>query len=305
MARHPGRSEFIGKSLGDTPLFQWRIKQAPEGVFRGVNPLDGASRLFAYKVIDGTGMVALVGLLWDDVVVADWRQRALQTAIITLISFLIISVVSWWGNYAIQQAIQAHADRDEALSAREKAHDALHHAQRDHLTGLPSRALFLQEANRLREHCGNAHDRMAVLIIDLDGFKGVNDTYGHDKGDEVLVQAGSILLSALRESDVAGRLGGDEFGVCISAGPEYISIHAQKIAGRIVERMAAIGMGIGCSIGVSICPTSCEDLPCALHKADEAMYEAKRAGKNQFVVWGTAARRDGAAWPATSNGCAC
>lgn len=303
MARRPAREEFIGKSLNDTPLFQWRLRQSPEGVFRADNPLDGIHRLFAYKALKDSGLVILVGIQWD-VVTAEWRQRTLRTSGITILSVFVIAIAAWWGASTFRRAIKAQADRDDALAAKDEAHQALHHAQRDHLTGLPSRALFLQEADKLRTQCRNGADRMAVMIIDLDGFKGVNDTYGHDKGDEVLVNAGVILHSALRETDVAGRLGGDEFGVCISAPPDHIGDHANRIAGRIVERMAGIGMGIGCSVGVSLCPVSCEELPCALKKADEAMYEAKKLGKNQFVVWG-GQRRSGEQWQAAHEKCSC
>jgi diguanylate cyclase (GGDEF)-like protein len=141
---------------------------------------------------------------------------------------------------------------------------------------------------------------LAVMIVDLDNFKDVNDTWGHERGDEMLVKTAEALAAALHESDVVGRLGGDEFGVCVAAPAELIEEHARIIAGKIVENVGAIGMGIGCSLGVTVFPASCEGLSCALRMADEAMYVAKRSGKNQFSVWGDA-RQDGKEWAAHSN----
>jgi diguanylate cyclase (GGDEF)-like protein len=303
MARRPDIEKHVGENISGSPLFRTRIKQAPDGIFRARSPIDGIDRLFAYRVPEGTGMVALVGIPWD-VVTADWRDRALVTGTVALLSIVGILLALWRGSAAIRHTIKTQAAHDEAVAAREKADESLLQAMRDHLTGLPARALFLQEADKLRLRCRTGNGRMAIMIIDLDGFKGVNDTYGHEKGDEVLVKAASILHHAIRETDVAGRLGGDEFSVCLTAPADLIDDRARMIAGRIVERMSDIGMGIGCSVGVSVCPVSCEELACALRKADEAMYEAKKLGKNRFVVWG-APKRDGTSWQARHGTCAC
>ncbi len=159
-------------------------------------------------------------------------------------------------------------------------------ARYDHLTRLPSRALFLDRAEALRARSALDGSSVAVLFIDLDGFKRVNDTLGHDRGDAVLVEAADALRSVVREKDIAGRMGGDEFAVFLVAPKSAIETLATSIAHRIVAAIGRIGDGIGCSIGVALCPAGCGDLTCALRQADEAMYSAKRAGKNRYAVYG-------------------
>ena len=154
-------------------------------------------------------------------------------------------------------------------------------AMLDGLTKLPSRELFLRQAEALRKTSIEAEVGFATLFIDLDDFKAINDTYGHDHGDLVLVQVAAAVKSVLRDSDVAGRLGGDEFVVCLGTPPEMTLAIANKIAGRIIDKIAAIGFSIGASVGISICKSS---LDLALHEADEAMYDSKHAGKNQFKL---------------------
>jgi len=168
-------------------------------------------------------------------------------------------------------------------------------ARLDHLTGLAGRALFLELAEESRAASAARGQAAAILFIDLDGFKRVNDTLGHDRGDQVLAAAAAVLRSVLRDADVAGRMGGDEFAACLVAPAAAIGEIAAAVAGRIVGRVAEIGDGIGCSIGIAPCPLGCSDLACALGQADEAMYAAKRAGKNRYAVFGQP-RADGESW---------
>lgn len=158
-------------------------------------------------------------------------------------------------------------------------------AQLDHLTRLPGRAKFLAQAEHLAKQCReNPALRLAVLFLDLDGFKQVNDTYGHERGDEVLVQTAAILSAEVRQGDAVGRMGGDEFVICLAAEDSHALPTAEGVAGRIISRVDGIGHGIGCSVGVVLCPMGQPDLERALAASDEAMYQAKRAGRNRFFV---------------------
>jgi diguanylate cyclase (GGDEF)-like protein len=194
----------------------------------------------------------------------------------------------------------------DAMVENQQVKAELSQARLDPLTGLANRGLFLELAEAMRAGCADDPLQvMAVLLIDLDGFKAVNDLFGHARGDEVLVAAATILRHASRTADIIGRLGGDEFAVGLMAPAGSIDAVAQAIAGRIIEQMATIGDGIGCSIGIARRPEHCSDLSCVLRQADAAMYEAKRTGKNRHVRYG-APRADGGPWeePA-SGGCAC
>jgi diguanylate cyclase (GGDEF)-like protein len=165
------------------------------------------------------------------------------------------------------------------------ARDREEQAKLDALTGLPGRALFWELARELeRKSRQEPETGLAVLFMDLDGFKQVNDAHGHDRGDWVLGQTAGVLREVLRSQDVAGRLGGDEFAVCLIAPRFQVQAAAASIAARLVHRMAAVGYGIGCSIGVSVCLSCTPSLSRALALADQAMYEAKHLGKNRYVL---------------------
>ena len=159
-------------------------------------------------------------------------------------------------------------------------------ARIDHLTGLASRSLFLEQAVAMRNCSANNDKSAAVLFIDLDGFKGINDQFGHDHGDAVLMQTAAALRASLRDKDIAGRLGGDEFVVCLTAPSAFIDGKAEKIAERIVNKVGGIGNGVGCSVGIVVCDLATLDIETAIRQADEAMYSAKKRGKNRFVIHG-------------------
>ncbi|OGB23703.1 MAG: hypothetical protein A3I66_15635 [Burkholderiales bacterium RIFCSPLOWO2_02_FULL_57_36] len=158
-------------------------------------------------------------------------------------------------------------------------------ARLDSLTGLPGRALFLEQAKTLHAHSLANGTAVAILFIDLDGFKVVNDSMGHQHGDAVLKQTAEVLLSVLRDTDVAGRVGGDEFVISLVAPASAIQATASAVADRIVQKISQIGNGVGCSVGVSLCSNDGLLLESSLRQADAAMYEAKKNGKNRFVVY--------------------
>jgi diguanylate cyclase (GGDEF)-like protein len=159
-------------------------------------------------------------------------------------------------------------------------------ARMDHLTGLPGRELFIERiAESHASSIGNG-TVVAVLFIDLDGFKKVNDTLGHKHGDQVLVQTADILRTVLRDTDIAARLGGDEFVVCLFAPYSAVQSIMLDIASRIVAMVSEIGDEIGCSIGISLSGADNLNIESALRHADQAMYDAKRSGKNKFVIYG-------------------
>ncbi len=154
----------------------------------------------------------------------------------------------------------------------------------DPLTGLPGRALFMDRSVALLAASVESNTGFATLFIDLDGFKEVNDKFGHDRGNIVLKRVAEILRSELRASDIAGRLGGDEFAACLDAPADMSLVIATKIAHRIVDKIGLIGQGIGASVGISV---SRESVDLALNEADEAMYASKKSGKSRSTVYGT------------------
>jgi diguanylate cyclase (GGDEF)-like protein/PAS domain S-box-containing protein len=176
---------------------------------------------------------------------------------------------------------------NELRAANEKA---VLLATHDYLTGLPNRALL---DDRIRQHMALARRSRAfvgVLFLDLDGFKKVNDTFGHAIGDALLVQVSKRLLGALRSSDTVARLGGDEFVIVLPNLPvrEGALTVAQKLLECMVREPFVAGdhtLEISLSIGVSIYPDHGHDMRELLANADEALSEAKRAGKNRHALF--------------------
>jgi diguanylate cyclase (GGDEF)-like protein/PAS domain S-box-containing protein len=159
-------------------------------------------------------------------------------------------------------------------------------ANYDALTGLPNRSLFTDRMQQAVRQCQRDGGRFALLFIDLDGFKAVNDALGHAAGDELLQQAGQRLGECLRASDTLARLAGDEF-TCIIQG-----IHGRPdvelVAGKILDQLArpfATDAGeahVRGSIGIAIFPDDAGTGPSLVGRADEAMYAVKRSGKNAY-----------------------
>jgi diguanylate cyclase (GGDEF)-like protein len=128
--------------------------------------------------------------------------------------------------------------------------------------------------------------KMALLFIDLDGFKEVNDNFGHDAGDALLKNVAAKLLDVMRSEDTVSRLGGDEFIILVEdvRDLENLKIVAQKAISSIRESFSFRGqeMVIGASMGISIFPSDGLDIESLIKKADLAMYDAKKNGKNNF-----------------------
>ena len=156
----------------------------------------------------------------------------------------------------------------------------------DTLTGLPNRRLVQDRLERAVLRAKRQQGRLAVMFMDLDGFKGVNDTYGHDVGDLLLREVARRLCTCVRASDTIGRFGGDEFAIVLEDAdlPE----DAVRIGERIVAAFAAPFILNGhsvrstASIGVALYPQNGADAMTLLKNADVAMYQAKRAGRNGF-----------------------
>ncbi|HEY6864197.1 MAG TPA: EAL domain-containing protein, partial [Burkholderiales bacterium] len=161
-----------------------------------------------------------------------------------------------------------------------------HLANHDALTGLPNRSAFSELLNAAREAARRRSRSLAVMFVDLDRFKVINDTLGHEAGDEVLCEVARRLRHTLRASDVVARLGGDEFVVMI---PELESslqaeTAARKVLGSMLPPMMAAGreLSVTASIGICLYPQDGEDEQALMKNADAAMYRAKEAGKNNF-----------------------
>ncbi len=201
----------------------------------------------------------------------------------------------------LQQAMAELAERNRQLT-REIAERELieatvrHQASHDTLTGLPNRMLFRDRLHVAIQRANRHHGRFALACIDIDGFKGVNDTHGHAAGDALLQEIAARLLLQLRANDTVARLGGDEFALILEEleDPQLALQICQKVCAALGEPYMlsinghSIEVRIGASIGIAAYlpherPDADEQL---IQAADHAMYEAKRSGKNRCVLAG-------------------
>lgn len=175
---------------------------------------------------------------------------------------------------------------EDITEQREREREISHLAHHDSLTGLPNRLTFENRIGPAVASLADTHEQLAVFFIDLDGFKAVNDTFGHSAGDVLLCAVARRLEETLRSGDLVSRFGGDEFAV-------LAAIHkpgeAAWIAARLVNALAmdyhihGEAVRISASIGIALASNSDETVASLMQCADGALYEAKRAGKNRFV----------------------
>jgi diguanylate cyclase (GGDEF)-like protein len=153
-------------------------------------------------------------------------------------------------------------------------------ANHDQLTGLPNRGLFLDRLGHALNVARREKSLVAVMFIDLDGFKAINDTLGHDAGDELLLYVSNRLTSSLRRSDTVARFGGDEFVAMITDAHNHDEIFmiADKIAGRVNSQTTVkdTTIFVSCSFGVAVFPRDGADIPGLMARADAVMYQSKQ-----------------------------
>lgn len=177
---------------------------------------------------------------------------------------------------------EANELRRALLDAETALQSAQYHALHDHLTGLGNRMLFQNFIERQLAICTRQRSELALLYIDLDGFKAINETHGHEVGDQLLFAVAARINSSVRSSDIAVRLGGDEFAIVLVSSD---SESAETFAIRLIEilsepfQLNTLVVAISASIGIATYPTHASNFAELLKLADGAMYQAKIAGK--------------------------
>jgi diguanylate cyclase (GGDEF)-like protein/PAS domain S-box-containing protein len=300
--------QSVGRNATDRILAEERLRESeeryralvdmsPEAICIVEDGRIAFANAVAARLIGAASLAAAVGLALADLVHAgergrvsgwlgevelsdellapvEWRLAALDGG-----SGVVESVASrivWDGRPAIQICSRDVTERRAAQATVERL------ALYDHLTGLANRALFERELERACRRASRTGTSLALMFLDLDGFKAVNDSLGHAAGDELLRQLARRLLASLRETDVVARFGGDEFAVIATdhGGPTDFLQVVGRVEALFEEPFAVedAPVRLGASVGVALYPGDARDAAHLLTRADAAMYLAKRAG---------------------------
>jgi len=289
---YPFEELLLGDTIAATRAFGTWIATGDPSDSRaaGRAACDTFGRVVAADGVTTTDMVRRCQL-WRDVIAEALetearRLRTPATARAKAQAMLQRSLDVTLVQFAVAFDAERHRLRQE-LQLRED--QLLHQATHDALTGLPNRSLILARLDALLARPSRRPRTVAVLFVDLDGFKAINDTLGHALGDQLLIAASRRMRRVLRISDTLGRIGGDEFVVVTErlgshADLEAITrrlIVALRTPFRLAPRQQAT---ISASIGIA---TGSHSAATLLRDADAAMYQAKARGKNQFAVTGS------------------
>lgn len=239
---------------------------------------------------------------WPDTQIPSLLQKVTRTTLRCAVSFPLVFEGRTLGElyFGVRECIVLSDEGTEqartlagrltvALSAVERREQLYRQAHYDALTGLPNRELFRDRLVHELSHAKREGYRIAVLFIDLDRFKKVNDALGHASGDELLRQAASRLLKNVRESDTVARISGDEFAIALSMidGPKAAGAHAEKVI-RELSRPFVIDQQeffISASVGVALYPNDGDSFEGLLRNADTAMYRAKEEGRGRHLFF--------------------
>lgn len=304
-----GRSRDVQRFLGSKamPEVQTERKKADEGRFLSVTK-DGVpvftsysnSHRWGWSVVVGAPRDALaqamqeqLALVLIGIVVAFgsglWLARAISLRLLESVGQLNRAAISVRQGEDVQIPTLQLRETEAVLGAMVEAAKAMKQvkflAQHDALTSLPNRLLFDEVAERCMALSGRQAQTLALLALDLDGFKAVNDTFGHATGDEVLKTVAQRILQAIRASDIAARIGGDEFILLlVGVGATQAMETAQRIIALLSEPYAGVDVPVSASVGVALYPDSGSTLKVLSSAADQALYTAKASGKRRAVL---------------------
>jgi diguanylate cyclase (GGDEF)-like protein len=286
--RRTGDAEFYGEAVDYSGVVPASDAAETDGII-STGSWDGVRRWSSARELYGFPLAVLVGLSVDEQLATAHRETLTYLWRAGIGSALILVLTGLLGRMSRQLAQSRLREGEIKLAHAERVEYLAYH---DGLTGLPNRSLF---SKLLGQSINEAHryDRqLAVAFLDLDRFKQINDTLGHDAGDQLLREVSTRLKGCVRGSDSVARLGGDEFVVLLPdlGDPKYAASVALKILAVIAKPFTLIGreFRVTASIGISAYPQDGLDEQTLTKNADIAMYQAKAEGKNNFQFYSAA-----------------
>lgn len=237
----------------------------------------------------------IMAIALEDIDILNIQDSKNRIILSLLLGFLIISgfllylyIVNYKKFIEEQQRKLEESVQQKTKELRVKSEEMTHLAHHDSLTNLPNRLLFEEKLDKAIAKAKNTKTEVGVLFLDLDGFKEINDTYGHKTGDQLLQAITLRLKRIVRNSDVVARLGGDEFTIIVE---NSTNESLEKIANKIIIEIQksividTLELFVTFSIGISVYPSDGADSELLLKYADTAMYKAKEDGKNRYQFY--------------------
>jgi len=289
---HEGRLDFV-ESIASTARHRRAFAEASGTLVERVR--DAHDRLFAFQRIPASPFAVLVSRTRYDVLFANQStHRGYWLSALAMTLLMAFFILLWSLAARRKRQLMVSLARTQEENARlidqlDKEKQAAYRlATHDKLTGLANRMLFAEIAGRYVSRAQRLRSRFAVMFIDLDRFKPINDTHGHKAGDELLVEVARRLQECVRQADLVSRFGGDEFVALVS--DLHGSRDAAAIAGKIVESLRLPFTGIVAdelfvtpSIGIALFPDDADEIDLLVRQADGAMYQAKARGRATYV----------------------
>jgi diguanylate cyclase (GGDEF)-like protein len=280
--RHPDDQNSTGRELSNKAVWQEALAKGEDG-FRIFGQADSAMRYVTVRRVPHYPLIVNVSVT-ENTSLAIWRQRAaaigLGSAVFLLFSIYLLIAVS--------RQVRLLSDSEASLA--QKSHELAHMARHDALTGLANRTLFMEKAAEALARMRRHDEEFAILMLDLDRFKTVNDSFGHPAGDALLKEIARRLQDTVRAADCVARFGGDEFAVLVA--PEKQRNHgvtalADRILATCAEPFGLDGHKIvlETSIGIALAPQDGNDADELITHADLALYKAKAEGRNRYCFF--------------------
>jgi diguanylate cyclase (GGDEF)-like protein len=274
LVRAPRTEGSIGRSLAKGHIWTRFLPHSRSGTFLlPASMVDQTARLTSYSAMRDLPLVVIASSALDDMLAEWWRSVFVCVALGLATSVLLL--------LGVRQMLLL-------LRRLEAAHQAVREqALVDDLTGLPNRRRFQEELEREMKRSDRSGLATALLFIDLDLFKEVNDTRGHAVGDLLLKEAAARLRACIRETDLVARLGGDEFTILLPGIPD--AAVAQRVAQVVVDHLLqpftlkGEAAFISASVGMALYPQDADSMDVLMKHGDQAMYAAKDAGRNRWA----------------------
>lgn len=285
LARRPFEERQIGASLSRGEIFNNYLPDAPSGNAMITSRVDGVVRLYGYRQLDAYPLVVAAASS-KEAILKGWYGTAYQSSVIVALVILGVGLFGWVFVQQVRDRERIEAD----LRAAQEALEVI--ATHDSLTGLANRRLFERALDIEFGRGARQSSSLSLIMLDIDFFKRYNDTYGHVAGDHCLAEVARALKGCCqRKADLAVRYGGEEFAVLLPDTDIHGAfVMAEQIRQRVVDKnIAHSGAPSGCvtvSLGCySFVPSGRDSIEVFIERADAALYQAKKTGRNRTVVF--------------------